>query len=416
MKRFMSLVALAVLSTNAFGSEKLENPYDADFDRTLKMLSSNVSETRVSGIERLSFMRAFDASENVVPFLKDPDAAVRREAAMNLGWTGNRDSLKPLFDALSDSDWTVRQSAAISLFNLTALDVEFDALANEAIREKQKQEFLPIFEADYAEKLLEKFEDLRATLPAESEYVYDLAAGKPVTVSSSARVGRTQHINCGKVRGWDAWFAAQNDKNPTVTIDMKKRYDFEKVVVVQNQSVLTKNLRVWISDDGENFKEIAHFPETKYRMEMPLKNSARFVRISASGSNSAKVPMHVASFEVWSALNKKDPEVPNETFFEAEKLVRAFRTFDYKPAISPIINALSRYAERVLPASGNHTEFYSSETWAIINRAERLYMQALIRTLGQLGGEKAETALIELMRVNKEHIFYCAEALGDCEA
>jgi hypothetical protein len=88
-------------------------------------------------IENLSFLRSFGTADIVADFLKDADAAVRREAAMNLGWTGNRFSLKPLAGALMDSDWTVRQTAAIALENLAGQSFKFDGLAPQDKRQQQ---------------------------------------------------------------------------------------------------------------------------------------------------------------------------------------------------------------------------------------------------------------------------------------
>jgi len=50
---------------------------------------------------------------------------------MALGWCGGRAQISALILCLKDEDWTVRQSAAVSLFNLTGMDFDFDALGSQ---------------------------------------------------------------------------------------------------------------------------------------------------------------------------------------------------------------------------------------------------------------------------------------------
>jgi len=79
-----------------------KEPYAFQIDTQLSKLKSSKASDREAAIENLSSMRAFEAADKVTLLLKDTDATVRREAAMNLGWCGNQNSLKPLVTALSD--------------------------------------------------------------------------------------------------------------------------------------------------------------------------------------------------------------------------------------------------------------------------------------------------------------------------
>ena len=131
------------------GFEK--DPYTFQVDQQTTQLGADKGSDREAAVENLSTLRAYDAAGKVATFLKDPDSTVRREAAMNLGWTGNSDSLEFLVRALDDDDWTVRQAAAISLTNLTAHTLEFDALAKDEVRSTQVvawSEFIKSFQPE----------------------------------------------------------------------------------------------------------------------------------------------------------------------------------------------------------------------------------------------------------------------------
>ena len=56
-------------------------------------LASDKPETRCVALRNLSQMRAYEAADRVAGLLRDSTAEVRREAAMNLGRTGNRNHL-----------------------------------------------------------------------------------------------------------------------------------------------------------------------------------------------------------------------------------------------------------------------------------------------------------------------------------
>jgi len=131
-----TLLAVLTLAAAA-GSATGENPYQSQINRQVKRLSAGKPSVRCSALRNLALMRAYGAADRVVGALVDSDAGVRRHAAMALGRTGSRKHLKVLLKAMDDKDWTVRQSAGISLTNLTGQTFPFDALAAAAKRTQQ---------------------------------------------------------------------------------------------------------------------------------------------------------------------------------------------------------------------------------------------------------------------------------------
>ena len=131
-----TLLAVLTLAAAA-GSAAGENPYQSQIDRQVKRLSAGKPSVRCSALRNLALMRAYGAADRAAGGLSDTDAGVRRHAAMALGRTGSRKHLKALLKAMGDTDWAVRQAAAISLTNLTGQAFPFDALAAAAKRTQQ---------------------------------------------------------------------------------------------------------------------------------------------------------------------------------------------------------------------------------------------------------------------------------------
>ena len=121
----------------AAGSAAGRNPYQSQISEQIKRLSAGKAAVRCSALRNLSLMRAYGAADRAAGLLTDSDTGVRRHAAMTLGRTGSRKHLKALLKAMSDKDWTVRQTAWISLSNLTGQTFPFDALAAAARRTRQ---------------------------------------------------------------------------------------------------------------------------------------------------------------------------------------------------------------------------------------------------------------------------------------
>ncbi len=148
LKRLISAFFLViVLATSSFAADNYQtsgmkqNPYDWQVQNEVKRLQSDDADTRAEAIEKLGFLRAYAAADAVVGLLDDPAAATRREAAIYLGLCGGVEHLDALMEAMSDEDWSVRQSAHVALMNLTGQDLPFDALADKAVQDDQRNDW-----------------------------------------------------------------------------------------------------------------------------------------------------------------------------------------------------------------------------------------------------------------------------------
>jgi FOG: HEAT repeat len=71
--------------------------------------------TQEPALTALEEERVRDEVEIQIDLLKDPDWAVRREAAITLGEMGDERCVEPLVRALQDGDWQVREVASEAL-------------------------------------------------------------------------------------------------------------------------------------------------------------------------------------------------------------------------------------------------------------------------------------------------------------
>ncbi|MHC5067752.1 MAG: HEAT repeat domain-containing protein, partial [Planctomycetota bacterium] len=128
-----SCLTLATCWTGLIAAETNSGaPYHQDVARWTTALTAADAGKRASAIEWLAQMREDSSQDTIRELLQhDRDAAVRREAAMYLGWVGDGDDLAALAAALDDRDWTVRQAAGIAVQTITGLDHPFDALADD---------------------------------------------------------------------------------------------------------------------------------------------------------------------------------------------------------------------------------------------------------------------------------------------
>lgn len=107
------------------------NPYQCQIAEQLAVLESLDAPKRCVALRNLSQMRAYSAANRIAGCLKDVQDDVRREAALALARTGNRNHVAALLEALADDNWSVRQAAWISLCNLTGQELPFDGLGSE---------------------------------------------------------------------------------------------------------------------------------------------------------------------------------------------------------------------------------------------------------------------------------------------
>ncbi len=395
---------LAAISLSSFAEE---SPYKVAVKTVSENLVSQDASLRMSGLERIGLMRAFELSDQAIEKLSDSDATVRREAAMVLGLVGNRAALEPLKKALNDSDWTVRQSAANSLFNLTSLDVKFDALANEETRATQAAGFEPAFEKGFDAKLISDFKAAVKKLPKLEERQINLAQCRYAETSSTNIKAKkfAEAITCG---GSNPWQPLKNDKNPWFVVDLGGVRSFEQIDM-GTAGTTAKNIKVLISDDGENYTEVANYPKLTKGINIKKPMSGRYIKVTAEGLASFK------GLAVWNKTPSKklQPEF-REEYYAAEKAVRAIERLDVEEALPLLIEAVEPYEQIILTYLKDNDQFWSAETLAIINRAERGYAQALIRAIGRFGGEDARVALQNLVARNNSWACYAAQALGDC--
>ncbi|MHC4266725.1 MAG: HEAT repeat domain-containing protein [Planctomycetota bacterium] len=148
-KSYLLIVVLLSIfvshNTEIFGeglNPKLKlNPFEHQVSEQLEKLKSDSAYTRAGAAEAIGFLRAYSAADELSKALQDDSELVRREAAMALAWCGSRKHIEFLLDVLNDPDWVVRQSAWVTLTNLTGMEFPFDALASNAVQEKQVEKW-----------------------------------------------------------------------------------------------------------------------------------------------------------------------------------------------------------------------------------------------------------------------------------
>ncbi|MBI4603892.1 MAG: HEAT repeat domain-containing protein, partial [Planctomycetes bacterium] len=152
-------------------------PYARQVAEQGARLRSASARDRAGAAEALGFLRARAAEGGLVVALRDPQAPVRREAALALAWCGGREALEPLAAALDDGDWSVAQAARVTLENLTGMDSPFDALAAPRVR------------ADQAAAWRERLASLRGGLsPREALELASAGPGEPLDEEAPGRL------------------------------------------------------------------------------------------------------------------------------------------------------------------------------------------------------------------------------------
>lgn len=116
-------------------------------------LKAEQGNERARSAVALGWLRADSAAEALGQALADQLPQVRLQAVMALGWCGGRAQVPKLLQALDDPEWTVRQAASIALANLTAGELPFHALADEATRRPQVSEWRKWWAAQPGDRL-----------------------------------------------------------------------------------------------------------------------------------------------------------------------------------------------------------------------------------------------------------------------
>jgi HEAT repeat protein len=103
----------------------------------IAQLGSADPDRQIAAIQRLSIHRDPAAAPALTECLADRNREVRVAAAVALAACGNRESVKPLFNALTDTDPLVAQAAAMAIENLTGHVRPFNAFADRTPRRQQ---------------------------------------------------------------------------------------------------------------------------------------------------------------------------------------------------------------------------------------------------------------------------------------
>ena len=110
MKRLDLTTLVALLAFSSLSANDMLPPYEGQVAEQLAHLQSDIAEVRAGAAEALGFLRAYEARAALVERLRDASPLVRREAAMALAWCGDRRTVSPLIEVLSDDDWVTRQA------------------------------------------------------------------------------------------------------------------------------------------------------------------------------------------------------------------------------------------------------------------------------------------------------------------
>ncbi|MBK1792208.1 HEAT repeat domain-containing protein [Persicirhabdus sediminis] len=144
-------------------SAELENPFQTQLNHWTSQLNDSNEVSRIKAVEHLSAMRATEAAEQIVGMLGDECPRVRREAVMYMAWSGKRQMMLPLLNALADDDWTVRKAAHLGLELHTGLQLEFNAQEKPQLRAEQiekLQDRLALIQLEsHVESLMAQAED-----------------------------------------------------------------------------------------------------------------------------------------------------------------------------------------------------------------------------------------------------------------
>lgn len=131
------LILLFALIWTSVATADSISPYEEQGQTLLVDLGDIGSSVRARAAEALGFLRYYPAELALIDLLRNASPEVRRYAALSLGSCGGRAALKPLVATLSDTDWTVAQSAWVTLTNLTGMEKPFDALSDGQERQAQ---------------------------------------------------------------------------------------------------------------------------------------------------------------------------------------------------------------------------------------------------------------------------------------
>ena len=379
------LLLWAQLGQTGVPNEREANPFQQQVATHTAKLKSKLAQTRAGACENLGYLRAYQSEQALLACLADNSPIVRRQAAMALAWCGGRPSVVPLLDALDDDDWVTRQSAHVSLTNLTGKQFPFDAMSSAAERKVQATIWRDWWSAIPNDK-----PSIDTTKPPRVKQKW------AVTVSSTYK-GPAAALVDGQI-GPNFWQTKGVDFPQSCTIDLGRVRDISRVVIYQHgpDFVLT-DYELATSLDNRAFKTVERKKgETPVKLVADFPNrNARYVRITSHGSKRSIYPTTFYEVEVGdktSVGNLEQNAVADVNAWQLERQLRALGSLGGKGA-----------TDAVLAALGPKPSMAANE---------RIAMRAGIRALGRLRGEKGFNYLVGLLD-DPMWARHAADALGD---
>lgn len=359
---------------------------------TTKLSASSAAE-RAAAAEALGFLRAYGdgPAEALESALTDSSAAVRRNAAMSLGWCSGRKHVASLLRLLSDEDWTVRQAAWVALTNITGMEFPFDGLALPEKRVAQARVWQEWWKKVPADRPPSDVLALVTQRAGEG----NLAEGCKVSASSiykgpaSALTDRSSRL----------FWQTKNVPFPQhCTIDLDREETIACVIVEQyGARFCMTDYAVSTSLDGKAFDEVCRNKgTTPPDLVVSFKpRKARYVRVTSHGSAWETYPTTFYSVQV----REKAPTEPSEsnpsTELQCERGMRALAALGGEGAAEAVLGVMRYYTR-------GRARSYE----------EKAMVQVGIRALGRLRHPDAFPVLAALLD-HDQWARYAADALAD---
>ena len=364
-----------------------ESPHEAAVRLNRDALRGQNFPTWSSAAENLGYLRDYGSAEMLRAGLGSAYPVIRREAALSLGWCGDRRCVMSLLKALEDDDWSVRQAAWVALTNLTGMEFPFDGLASAEVRTEQVATWRRWWKSVPSDGPPRGVLDLLASGAGRD----DLAGGCAITASTTYKGPVT--VLTDSARG--AFWQTKNVKFPQhCTIDLGAVRPVGCVVVEQyGRGFCMTDYELAASADGRSFETVCRRKDpvapTLVIDTGPLKT--RFIRVVSHASEN---PTYPTTFYGIRAYAEKLPDGTTLARPEARR-ERALRALGVFGGVEHVIEAIAPY-----------------RTKGARDMPEKLMVQAGIRSLGRLGGPQARALLVDLL----QHSYwarYAADALGD---
>lgn len=292
MKRLiLGLLAICSALTGAEESHALR-PYERQVAEQVAKLADASPLVRGRAAEALGSLRAYRAEDALVARLADSAAEVRRQVALSLGWCGGRRAVASLLERLEDPDWLTRQAAHVALTNLTGMELPYNALAQDAERQRQAQAWRDWWKHAPADA---PPPDVLALLAGPKA-----SSGQWAVTASSTYKGPPDVLMDGQLE--PHYWQTKNVQPPQwCQVDFGAPLDLHQVTVHQyGPGFCMTEFELATSLDGERFEPVARRKE-KTPVELVLRfpvRKARYVRITSFGSERPTYPTTFREIEI----------------------------------------------------------------------------------------------------------------------